>query len=189
MNTSLPSGKWLSIGSLNHHTQLFVGDTVTVTFYDAESELTDLSFKYKIIHSEQGEPHNWPRLIAEYINVHIPLVEAGRMTEQGLVVAYRSNQVYALEGCGITTAKVTFHCTAQASGRQAKLEPEYDYVYPQKSNAYNAGVKVLQPKTGHIYRCKPWPFSNFCKVKQEHNPLYEPGVGQNWNIAWQQVSN
>lgn len=189
MHTSLACGKWLSIGSLNHHTQLFVGDMVTVTFYDSDSELVDLSFDYKIIHSEQGEPHNWPRLIADYINVHIPLVEAGRMTEQGLIVAYRSNQIYALEKCGITAAKVTFHCIAKGNDLHAKGKPKYDYVYPQKSNAYNAGVKVLQPKTGHIYRCKPWPFTAFCKVTQEHNPIYEPGVGQSWDLAWQQVSH
>ncbi|CAM4267140.1 chitin-binding protein [Pseudoalteromonas ostreae] len=187
MHTSLACGNWMPIGCLNHHTQLFVGDMVTVTFYDTQGELVDLSFKYEIITEEQGEPHNWPRYVAEYINTHIPLVEAGRMTEQGLVVAYRSNQIYALEGCGIIRAELTFQCIAKCDDYQA-VKPEYDYIYPEKCGVYNAGVKVLQPKTGLIYKCKPWPFSQFCNVKEEKNPLYEPGVGQSWHLAWQQVS-
>ncbi|MDP2633535.1 MAG: chitin-binding protein [Pseudoalteromonas sp.] len=187
MHSSLTCGEWSTIGCLNHHTRLFVGDMVTVTFYDAQGELVDLSFDYKITSSEQGEPQSWPRYIAEHINMYIPLVEAGKMTEHGLVVAYRSNQIYALKGSGIINAELTFHCIAQCDNEK-KDEPAYDYVYPNKSCDYNAGVKVLQPKTGLIYRCKPWPFDQFCKVKEESNPLYEPGVGQSWGLAWQQVS-
>ncbi|OUS73878.1 chitin-binding protein [Pseudoalteromonas sp. A601] len=188
MHSSLACGKWSAIGCLNHHTQLFIGDMVTVTFYDMQGELVDLSFDYKITNSEQGEPQNWPRRIAEHINMYIPLIEAGKMTEQGLVIGYRSNQIYALDGSGITQAELTFHCVAQCDDwEQAK--PAYDYIYPDKSNDYNAGVKVLQPKTGMIYKCKPWPFDRFCKVKEENNPLYEPGVGQSWDLAWQQLPN
>ncbi|WP_199524500.1 chitin-binding protein [Pseudoalteromonas sp. bablab_jr011] len=189
MHSSLASGKWLPIGCLNHHTQLFVGDTVVVTFYDMQGELVDLSFNYRITSTDEGEPHNWPRLVAEHINVHIPLVEAGKMTEQGLVVAYRSNQIYALEGSGITHAKVAFNCIAKCKERAVDNPQYYDYVYPQACSDYSAGVKVLQPKTGHIYRCKPWPFSEFCRVKDSHNPLFEPGVGKSWAMAWQQISH
>jgi hypothetical protein len=189
MHSSLASGKWLPIGCLNHHTQLFVGDTVVVTFYDMQGELVDLSFNYRITSTDEGEPHNWPRLVAEHINVHIPLVEAGKMTEQGLVVAYRSNQIYALEDSGITHAKVAFNCIAKCKERAVDNPQDYDYVYPQACSDYSAGVKVLQPKTGHIYRCKPWPFSEFCRVKDSHNPLFEPGVGKSWAMAWQQISH
>ncbi|WP_404341848.1 chitin-binding protein [Pseudoalteromonas mariniglutinosa] len=189
MHSSLASGKWLPIGCLNHHTQLFVGDTVIVTFYDTQGELVDLSFNYSIKHHDEGEPHNWPRLVAEYINVHIPLVEAGKMTAQGLVIAYRSNQIYALEDSGITQAKVAFRCIAKCEVQQQQQPSEYDYIYPQCCHQYNAGVKVLQPKTGHIYMCKPWPFSEFCRVKEGEDSLFEPGIGQSWTMAWLQVSN
>lgn len=187
MHTSLACGSWMPIGSLNHHTQLFVGDKVTVTFHDMQGELADLSFTYEIISDEEGEPHNWPRYVAEYINTHIPLVEAGRMTGEGLIVAYRCNQIYALEGCGISRADLKFNCIAKCDDLQS-VRPAYDYVYPDECGVYNAGVKVLQPKTGLIYKCKPWPFSQYCKVQEEHNPLYEPGVGQSWRLAWLQVS-
>ena len=187
MHSSLACGSWMPIGSLNHHTQLFVGDKVTVTFHDMQGELADLSFTYEIISDEQGEPHNWPRYVAEYINTHIPLVEAGRMTDEGLIVAYRCNQIYALEGCGISRADLKFNCIAKCDDLQS-VRPAYDYVYPNECGIYNAGVKVLQPKTGLIYKCKPWPFSQYCKVQEEHNPLYEPGVGQSWRLAWLQVS-
>ena len=152
---SLASGKWLPIGCLNHHTQLFVGDKVVVTFYDAQGELADLSFQYPITSSDEGEPHNWPRSIAEHINVHMPMIRAGKITEQGLIVAYRLNQIYALESTGITHVKVAFNCIAKCEKKIKDKNQEYDYVYPQACNAYSSAVKVLQPKTGHIYMCKP----------------------------------
>ena len=96
MHTSLACGNWMPIGCLNHHTQLFVGDMVTVTFYDTQGELVDLSFQYEIITEEQGEPHNWPRFVAEYINTHIPLVEAGRMLSPHMIISILKSVVYIM---------------------------------------------------------------------------------------------
>ncbi|BED90701.1 hypothetical protein PspMM1_31690 [Pseudoalteromonas sp. MM1] len=161
---------------------------VSVTFSDMQGELVDLSFNYKITSLEQGEPHAWPRLVAEYINVHVPLVSAGRMTKQGLVVGYRNNEIFALESSGINKAKVEFHCVAKCDNLIQYNDQEYDYVYPQCSENYNAGTKVLQLKTGYIYQCKAWPFSRFCRTNNDKDPSFEPGVGKSWAMAWTKVS-
>ncbi len=187
MHMSLACGTWSAIGCLNHHTQLFIGDVVSVTFYDMQGVLVDLSFDYKITSLDEGEPHAWPRLVAEYINVHVPLVSAGRMTEQGLVVAYRHNEVFALETSGICKAEVNFHCIAKCHESPEKCSQQYDYIYPENINNYSAGTKVLQPKTGHVYQCKPWPFNEFCRASDDEKPMFEPGVGKSWAMAWQKV--
>ncbi|MEL0641553.1 chitin-binding protein [Pseudoalteromonas aliena] len=189
MHMSLACGKWSAIGCLNHHTQLFIGDVVSVIFYDMQGALVDLSFDYKITSIEQGEPHAWPRLIAEYINVHVPLVSAGRMTEQGLLIAYRNNKIFALETSGICKATIDFHCIAKYNDSKDLKSQKYDFVYPENIDAYCAGVKVLQPKTGLIYQCRPWPFNEFCRVNDDDNQIFEPGIGQSWAMAWQKVSD
>ncbi|WP_405598416.1 MULTISPECIES: chitin-binding protein [unclassified Pseudoalteromonas] len=189
MHTSLACGKWSTIGCLSHHTQLFIGDVVSVTFYDMQGELVSLSFDYKITTLEQGESHAWPRLVAEYINVHIPLVSAGQMTEQGLVVGYRHNEIFALQSSGICKASVDFHCIAKCDERKVKTSDAYDYIYPENSDIYNAGTNVLQPKTGKIYQCKPWPFNEFCRASGDEKLMFEPGVGKSWAMAWLQISD
>jgi len=188
MHTSLACGKWSTIGCLNHHTQLFIGDVVSVTFSDMQGVLVDLSFDYKITSLEQGEPHAWPRLVAEYINVHVPLVSAGRMTKQGLVVGYRDNEIFALESSGINKAKVDFHCIAKCDTPAKCANQAYDFVYPNGGEQYNAGTRVLQPKTGYIYQCKAWPFSQFCRTNNDKDPSFEPGIGKSWAMAWTKVS-
>jgi hypothetical protein len=188
IHSSLTCGEWLTIGclGLDQYSQLFVGDTVSVSFYDEHGELTQLAFDYEILSPEQGEPHAWSLLVVEHINMHIPLVCAGRMTEQGLVVAYRYNKIFALESSGICSAVVHFNRAEKNKKLITVNSLGYDAVYPQNGDMYSAGTKVLQPKTGHIYQCKAWPFSEFCRVN-ENSAMFEPGVGESWAMAWQQI--
>ncbi|MGL5101781.1 MAG: N-acetylglucosamine-binding protein GbpA [Plesiomonas sp.] len=61
---------------------------------------------------------------------------------------------------------------------------EYDFTFPQSLNTYKAGTTVLQPKTGKVYECKPFPYSGYC-IQWNNNAIhYEPGVGSNWQDAW-----
>lgn len=62
---------------------------------------------------------------------------------------------------------------------------EYDFEYPQSIGSYQEGTKVLQPKTGDVFECKPFPYSGWC-----NNPSaihYEPGFGSNWADAWNKL--
>lgn len=60
----------------------------------------------------------------------------------------------------------------------------YDFEFPQSIASYKEGTFVLQPKTGEIFECKPFPFEGWCKTYSENANHYEPGVGSNWQDAW-----
>lgn len=60
----------------------------------------------------------------------------------------------------------------------------YDFEFPQSIASYKAGTRVLQPKTGDVFECKPFPFEGWCKNYSESANQYEPGVGSNWQDAW-----
>jgi hypothetical protein len=47
---------------------------------------------------------------------------------------------------------------------------------------YAPGERVLVE--GHVYECKPWPFSGWCG----NGDPYEPGVGWAWRDAWNEVA-
>lgn len=60
----------------------------------------------------------------------------------------------------------------------------YDYVFPGSLKSYKAGTRVLQPKTGKVYECKPFPHSGYCVQWSDSATHFEPGVGSNWQDAW-----
>lgn len=59
-----------------------------------------------------------------------------------------------------------------------------DYVFPQGLTDYKAGTLVLQPKTGKVYECKPFPYSGYCVQWNESANVFEPGIGFAWQDAW-----
>lgn len=63
---------------------------------------------------------------------------------------------------------------------------EYDFEFPNNIGEYTAGTTVLQPKTGNVYECKPFPYSGYCKQYSPAANGYEPGVGAHWHMAWDQ---
>jgi N-acetylglucosamine-binding protein A len=66
-------------------------------------------------------------------------------------------------------------------------EPEADFVFPQGLQDYVAGTTVLQPKTGKIYQCKPFPYSGYCRQWTTAAIAFEPGVGTSWTMAWTEL--
>ncbi|QHG67479.1 N-acetylglucosamine-binding protein GbpA [Pseudomonas putida] len=61
---------------------------------------------------------------------------------------------------------------------------DYDFEFPQSIASYKEGTRVLQPKTGEVFECKPFPFEGWCKSYSASANHYEPGVGSNWQDAW-----
>jgi len=60
----------------------------------------------------------------------------------------------------------------------------YEHVYPANQASYKAGTRVLQPKNGQVYECRPFPYSGWCTIYSASNNAYEPGVGPHWREAW-----
>ncbi|MGL5251342.1 MAG: hypothetical protein ACRC7P_09715 [Enterovibrio sp.] len=64
-------------------------------------------------------------------------------------------------------------------------EANYHYDYPRSLQEYGAGTLV---QNNHkVYRCKNYPNSNFCGQWADSNKQFEPGVGKNWEMAWDYV--
>lgn len=61
---------------------------------------------------------------------------------------------------------------------------EYDAVYPEGFKDYKAGTRVLQPKTGLVYECLPFPSSGYCAQYSPTAVQFEPGTGSHWTMAW-----
>ena len=59
-----------------------------------------------------------------------------------------------------------------------------DFTFPDHRSEYKEGTLVLQPTTAKIYRCKGFPYTEFCKQWTHESPIFEPGTGSNWIAAW-----
>jgi predicted carbohydrate-binding protein with CBM5 and CBM33 domain len=68
--------------------------------------------------------------------------------------------------------------------KEASSGGDYQFVFPNDIKSYTAGTKVLQPKNGKVYQCKPFPYSGYCVQWATTATHYEPGVGSNWQDAW-----
>lgn len=63
---------------------------------------------------------------------------------------------------------------------------DYDYVYPDQHDNYDAGDRVLA-EDGGIYQCKAQPYAGWCRIYRASDPAYAPGVGRAWQDAWIRV--
>ena len=61
---------------------------------------------------------------------------------------------------------------------------DYQFTFPQGLTSYTDGTKVLQPKNGKVYQCKPFPYRGWCSQWSASATQYEPGIGTNWQDAW-----
>ena len=64
---------------------------------------------------------------------------------------------------------------------------DYDFVFPEGLGEYIEGTKVLAGD-GHIYQCKPFPYSGYCVQWSEHATHYTPGTGSHWQSAWDKMN-
>ncbi|MDP9504479.1 N-acetylglucosamine-binding protein GbpA [Pseudomonas protegens] len=69
-------------------------------------------------------------------------------------------------------------------GTTPETPAKYDHVFPEGLKAYKAGTRVLQPKDGKTYQCKPFPYSGYCVQWKAGATHYEPGIGSHWEMAW-----
>ncbi len=188
MIAGLAPGEWRAIGTLFDSTLLNKGDEITVSFFDEKGALPELACHYEIFSDESGAEKIWPKLVAEYINKHYILIKAGCFFEAcDITPGYGENTLYALKSSGLILAEVDIYRKQKEITDQHKHEikrPAYDYVFPKNRTDYRAGDRVLHPDSGKIYQCKPWPYTEYCRLGDHMNKQYEPGIGENWSLAW-----
>ena len=88
-----------------------------------------------------------------------------------------------------TVGEQSFHLNiVSEDGTPAEPEPIPDhnagFTFPEQLSSYKAGTLVMQPKTGKVYECKPWPYNGYCVQWSESSNQFEPGVGTAWSMAW-----
>jgi len=62
------------------------------------------------------------------------------------------------------------------------VDPPSGVALYKAGTTYKAGDKVAH--IGHIYQCKPWPFTGWCSSTHE---AYAPGTGGAWRNAWTKI--
>ena len=181
-------GDWHIIHTLETDYRLNKGDKIHFALFDQLGDLPELSFEYEVAQACEGEPHVWPKLLCEHINKHFKVLQAGRhYPEIGIVPSYGQNSIFALQASGIVSVDVRFVHADTCRGRQVVLQQLYDYVFPQYRSDYRAGDRVYHSKTDAVYMCRPWPYTEFCRLGEHMDEQYEPGLGKNWPLAWQRL--
>ncbi|WP_394149307.1 N-acetylglucosamine-binding protein GbpA [Vibrio maritimus] len=64
---------------------------------------------------------------------------------------------------------------------------DYDFVFPDGLSQYTEGTMVLATD-GHIYQCKPFPYSGYCVQWSPTATQFEPGTGSHWTSAWDKLN-
>ena len=165
---------WNDIGDINPITDLKPNDRVMTRVFDQNGENPNLKTEIKITTVENGKKNVWPRLLADAINREHNALRAGIENEQHNVNPVDGkNDVYSSLESGIQRVEIKIERASTGN------EP-YDYVYPQSTDKYKTGTKVLG-QDGHLYQCKPHPHSQWCSVDTHQ---YKPGSGANWQDAW-----
>lgn len=101
----------------------------------------------------------------------------------------------ALEGLTAGHHQLVIKATPKAGGetiqqtldlmfKEASSGGDYQFRFPNDIKSYTAGTRVLQPKNGKVYQCKPFPYSGYCVQWATTATHYEPGVGSHWQDAW-----
>lgn len=81
----------------------------------------------------------------------------------------------------------TIQQTMDMMFKEASSGGEHEYEFPVSLKSYTAGTKVLQPKNGKVYQCKPFPSSGYCVQWSATATQFEPGEGSHWQMAWDEV--
>lgn len=88
-----------------------------------------------------------------------------------------------VKGSGALIQK-TYDLMFVAGAPQPPQPGSFDYRFPDGLKSYKAGTRVLQPKNGLVYTCRPWPNSGYCTQWSTGAPHFEPGLGSHWQEAW-----
>ncbi|MBQ4862146.1 hypothetical protein J8L98_10650 [Pseudoalteromonas sp. MMG013] len=170
---------WKEIGVLARFRQLHMGDVVSVRFYTSTGEVKALCVQLVIGYHSQCAAHAWSSELANTINVHVPLVRVNQINTQGR----GKLPVMAHTDSGIIACKVEFKCKVQPK-KPAHSIPAYDYIFPKEQQTYQQGTRVWHEKSQRCYRCKPWPFTEYCRNGAAQ---FEPNEGALWQVAWEAI--
>ncbi|UHM92805.1 hypothetical protein J9880_04635 [Rahnella victoriana] len=142
------------------------GESLTLT-----AKVTDPDTLAADLHYQWANPAGLPVAPVQGAASNTEVITAPQVTADTRFTV----DVTVTDNTGLTdTATTTILVKAKAAATG------YDYVYPQSSEKYVAGTKVLG-SDGSIYQCKPFPYSGWCG---QASWAYAPATGTNWQDAW-----
>jgi chitin-binding protein len=172
-----PTKPDFSVTGISHHYQIVDGQVsfdFDVDISQAARITTTLNKNYQSIASNTFD------------------VEAGFATSSLIfenAAAGHYNLVVSFLAENKTEGEQSFHLNiVSEDGTPVEPEPLPDhnaeFTFPEQLSSYKAGTLVMQPKTGKVYECKPWPYNGYCVQWSESANQFEPGVGTAWTMAW-----
>lgn len=142
------------------------GESLTLT-----AKVTDPDTQAADLHYQWTNPAGLPVAPAQGAASNTEVINAPQVT----VDTRFTVDVTVTDNTRLTdTATTTILVKAKTAAR------DYEYVYPQSSEKYVAGTRVLG-SDGGIYQCKPFPYSGWCSQAAW---AYAPATGTNWQDAW-----
>ncbi|WP_312953289.1 N-acetylglucosamine-binding protein GbpA [Superficieibacter sp.] len=129
--------------------------------------------------------------------VQRPLKDESKTLTMNLVDAHAGHHMlryYGYDESGEIVSQGVIDLMLEEKAAQPEPTPtpapgiKYNYEFPKNLASYKAGTRVLQPKDGKVYQCKPFPFSGYCVQWSPSANQYEPGVGFAWKMAWTVVT-
>lgn len=179
--TQPPPVVWKELGQVQAREDLASGSKVTFRLFDSAGRDAE---SHPLLLSAATPAATWIHRLAQQVNAASSRVRVGVLQTTGTVPPMQdalANRVYAKE-TGYTF-QVDLEKPAPDGGSDAGTGGTAQYKYPAGLSSYAAGT-LVEGTDGHLYRCKPFPYSGWCQGAASH---YAPGTGMAWADAWEFV--
>lgn len=132
----------------------------------------EVEFEAKVINHQGSEKGYLKQKIADdQLSLTLPL--------SGVTAGHHMLQYFATNKEGVLVKQDVVNVQIENASTG-----DHQFVFPEGLDSYTAGTRVLQPKNGKTYECKPFPYSGYCKQWSGTTTQFEPGVGASWQQAW-----
>ncbi|MFP2905173.1 lytic polysaccharide monooxygenase [Pyxidicoccus sp. 3LFB2] len=176
-DTPPPPATWKELGQVQAREDLPTGSKVTFRLFDAAGADAESHVLSLDAATSAGA---WMYRLAQRVNTASSRIRVGVLQTSGSVVPVESatgNRVYARETGYAFQIDIEKPPPGGGDGGTGTLK------YPDGLAGYVAGT-VVQGTDGRLYRCKPFPYSGWCKGPASH---YAPSSGSHWQDAWELI--
>jgi chitin-binding protein len=184
-NTPPPPVAWKEVGQVQAREDLPKGSKVTFRLFDSAGRDAE---SFPLLLDAATPAATWVYRLAQQVNTGSSRVQVGVLQTTGSVTPQQDalgNRVYAKETgysfqVDIEKPSPGGSDGGTGGGTDGGGGGGAQYKYPAGITGYTAGTTV-EGTDGHIYQCKPFPYSGWCKGVASY---YAPGTGIAWQDAW-----
>jgi chitin-binding protein len=181
-NTPPPPVSWKELGQVQAREELPKDSKVTFRLFDSAGRDAE---SYPLTLSAATPAATWVYRLAQLVNSSSNRVQVGVLQPNGSVTPAQdanANRAYSKQTGD--SFQVDIQKPSTGGGNDGGTGGgSAQYKYPAGIDSYTAGTTV-EGTDGLIYRCKPFPYSGWCKGVATY---YAPGTGIAWQDAWERV--